>query len=177
MHGRSSRPVLHAIDDGLYGYQEKVLIPLRRDMEALELREDTIIKRVLRPLLRRTLSTRVFQYVRFRWWCLSSYFPRLVASRVVKQTPQVRCFGAAPGQTHLAKQLQSVNALTPTKMCRVMTKHGSDKGRPNNYTPLYSALFKDRYDQPLRIFELGLGSNNLDVPSNMGVFGVPGASL
>jgi hypothetical protein len=29
----------------------------------------------------------------------------------------------------------------------------------------------------VRIFELGLGSNNPDVLSNMGVFGVPGASL
>jgi len=57
-----------------------------------------------------------------------------------------------------------------------MTKWGSDKGW-NNYTPLYSALFRERCDQPLRIFELGLGSNNLDVSSNMGVFGVPGASL
>ena len=36
---------------------------------------------------------------------------------------------------------------------------------------------KERCDQPLRIFELGLGTNNLDVFSNMGVFGVPGASL
>jgi hypothetical protein len=58
-----------------------------------------------------------------------------------------------------------------------MTKCGSDKGRPNNYTPVYSALLKQWCDQPLRILELGLGSNNTDVPSNMGVFGLPGASL
>jgi len=62
-------------------------------------------------------------------------------------------------------------------MCRVMTRFGSDKGRSNNYTPVYSALFKERCDQPLRVFELGLGSNNTDAPSNMGVFGLPGASL
>jgi SAM-dependent methyltransferase len=58
-----------------------------------------------------------------------------------------------------------------------MTKFGSDKGRPNNYTPVYSELFKERCNRPLRVFELGLGSNNLDVLSNMGVFGAPGASL
>jgi hypothetical protein len=58
-----------------------------------------------------------------------------------------------------------------------MTRCGSDKGRVLNYTTLYSALFKERRDQPLRIFELGLGTNNADAPSNMGVFGVPGASL
>jgi hypothetical protein len=62
-------------------------------------------------------------------------------------------------------------------MCRVLTKYGSDKARFNKYTPVYSALFKERYDQPLRIFELGLGTNNADTPSNMGMFGAPGASL
>jgi hypothetical protein len=65
----------------------------------------------------------------------------------------------------------------PTDVCRIMTKYGSDKSRTNNYTPLYSALFNQRRDQQLRVFELGLGSNNLDVSSNMGVFGAPGASL
>jgi hypothetical protein len=58
-----------------------------------------------------------------------------------------------------------------------MTKYGSDKARPNNYTAVYSALFKERYKQPIRLFELGLGTNNPDAPSNMGVFGMPGASL
>jgi hypothetical protein len=58
-----------------------------------------------------------------------------------------------------------------------MTKYGSDKSRLHNYTPLYSALFKELCVQPLRVFELGLGSNNPDVSSNMGVFGEPGASL
>jgi hypothetical protein len=57
-----------------------------------------------------------------------------------------------------------------------MASYGSDKGR-NRYTTVYSALFNDRRHQPLCIFELGLGSNNLDVLSNMGVFGAPGASL
>jgi len=83
--------------------------------------------------------------------------------RLVIRTPQVRDFGAALVWLNLAKQLQSVNVLAPTDMCRVMTRCGSDKGRSNNYMPLYSALFKERYDQPQRIFELGLGSNNLDV--------------
>src|SRR5438046_9426834 len=58
-----------------------------------------------------------------------------------------------------------------------MTKNGSDKGRAHNYTTAYSALFKDRYYEPLRILEIGLGSNNADVLSNMGELGIPGASL
>jgi hypothetical protein len=145
-------------------------------MQSLELRQYSI-KRHLGILLRPVLPPRVVQFIRYRLWCISSYFPRLVASRFVKRTPQVRGFGAGSAASHLAKQLQSVNVLAPTKVCRVMTKYGSDKGRQHNYTTVYSALFEERCDQPLRIFELGLGSNTLDVPSNMGMFGVPGASL
>jgi SAM-dependent methyltransferase len=117
------------------------------------------------------------QSLRFCWWSLSSYFPRLATSLFARRTPQVRGFGAAHVASNLEKQLQNVNVLAPTTMCRVMTKYGSDKGRPNNYTPVYSALFKERREQSLRVFELGLGTNNPDLPSNMGVFGAPGASL
>jgi SAM-dependent methyltransferase len=152
-------------------------------MEAVELRQYTIRGR-LSALAWRTLPQKefrivrvVFQFVRFWWWCLSSYFPRLVISRLVKRTPQVHGFGAPLASSNLAKELQSVNVLASTKMCRVMTKNGSDKGRALKYTAVYSALFKKRCDQPLRILELGLGTNNADAPSNMGVFGVPGASL
>ena len=88
----------------------------------------------------------MFLLLRFRWWFLSSYLPRLVTSRLVRRTPQVRDFGAALVSLNLAKQLQSVNVLAPTDMCRVMTRCASDKGRSNNYTPLYSALFKERAD-------------------------------
>jgi Glycosyl transferases group 1 len=42
-------------------------------------------------------------------------------------------------QSGTAKRLQSVNALAPTKICRVMTGYGSDKGRvranPRNQDP------------------------------------------
>jgi len=145
-------------------------------MEVFELSRHTT-KGVLRTLVRRILSPKTFQFVRFQWWYLSSYCPRLVASRLVKRTPQVRGFGAVLNPPYLAEQIQSVNALAPTRMCRVMTKYGSDKGRMHSYTTVYSALFKERSDQPLRVLELGLGSNNQDVPSNMGVFGAPGASL
>src|SRR5258708_3280311 len=124
-------------------------------MEALELNQYTIKRRV-GALLGRNLSPRTMdcvrsaaQFGRFRWWCLSSYFPRLVASGFVKRTPQVRGFGASLSPLHVTQQLQSVNMLAPTRMCHVMTKYGSDKGRLNNYTPLYWALFEERCGQPL----------------------------
>ena len=64
-----------------------------------------------------------------------------------------------------------------------MGKYGSDKGNTNirqswhNYTTFYHSIFKEMQHKTLRIFELGLGTNNLSVPSNMGANGKPGASL
>lgn len=69
-----------------------------------------------------------------------------------------------------------------TELCEIMGRNKSDKGnidltKSHNYTTLYFNLFKDLKDKHLNIFELGLGTNNTDVRSNMGVFGRPGASL
>jgi len=59
-----------------------------------------------------------------------------------------------------------------------MTWHGSDKGRRgHNYTTVYTVLFDAYRDTPLRVFELGLGTDNPEVASTMGVVGQPGASL
>jgi hypothetical protein len=111
------------------------------------------------------------------WWYLSFYFPRLFISRFVKRTPDVQSF-CKGGTSSVADQLREVNVSTPTKMCRVMTSYGSDKGtRSHNYTTIYSVLFEGRQEQPLRIFELGLGTNNPNLPGSMGVDGIPGASL
>lgn len=72
---------------------------------------------------------------------------------------------------------------TPTILCEIMGRHRSDKGHANiteswhNYTTFYYSLFKDRRDTPLRLFELGLGTNNPNILSNIGPDGVPGASL
>ena len=48
---------------------------------------------------------------------------------------------------------------------------------PYNYTTLYYKLFSPRRYENLRIFELGLGTNNINIPSNMGPNGKSGASL
>ena len=74
------------------------------------------------------------------------------------------------------------NPTTPTELCFIMQRHGSDKGHGqnrgwHNYTTLYYPLFSPVRAAPLRVFELGLGTNNTDVPSNMGPSGKPGASL
>ena len=73
------------------------------------------------------------------------------------------------------------NITTP--LCEIMGKYGSDKGQSDiknswhNYTTFYYSIFKDMQNNTLRIFELGLGTNNINIPSNVGANGKPGASL
>jgi SAM-dependent methyltransferase len=145
-------------------------------MSTVEFRPHTM-KPLVRSFLRPIVSPRLFQFVRFAWWFIVSYFPRLVMSQFVNRPLQVRRFGASQSACHIGLQLESVNVIAPTKMCRIMTKNGSDKARVHRYTVVYSALFGSRYGQALRVFELGLGTNDPEAPSSMGVFGVPGASL
>jgi hypothetical protein len=76
-----------------------------------------------------------------------------------------------------------IDSNVSTELCEIMGKCKSDKGNKNiteskhNYTTFYFNIFKNiRYDN-LKIFELGIGTNNLDISSNMGIDGTPGASL
>jgi hypothetical protein len=77
----------------------------------------------------------------------------------------------------------SFNEKEPTILCEIMGRNRSDKGHINitqswhNCTTFYYSIFKSIYNNKLRIFELGLGTNNESVPSNMGIDGKPGASL
>jgi hypothetical protein len=72
-------------------------------------------------------------------------------------------------------------SIKPTELCLLMDKYGSDKGTKNkgkgNYTKFYDFIFKSIKNNPMNIFEVGLGTNNTDVLSNMGKDGIPGASL
>ena len=52
--------------------------------------------------------------------------------------------------------------------------NGSDKATGNEYYKFYSSVLNDRTEA---VFEIGLGTNNTDVASNMGAGGKPGASL
>ena len=65
-----------------------------------------------------------------------------------------------------------------TELCRIMNENGSDKGSGwHNYTILYEGIFSKKRLDKLNIFELGLGTNNIEISSNMGPNGKPGASL
>jgi hypothetical protein len=134
------------------------------------------LKRFLSPFVRRTLSPRTVQVLRFRIWYVFSYLPRLVTCRLATSRLQVRGFKGDGGASLLVQKLEAINVLAPTEMCRIMAGYGSDKAL-HGYTQLYWALFKDRFDRPLQMLELGMGTNNPTVLSNMGAFGAPGASL
>ena len=54
-------------------------------------------------------------------------------------------------------------------------KYGSDKGS-NDYHKVYGPLLKNR-NEIRGILEIGMGTNNTDVVSNMALWGHPGASL
>lgn len=55
--------------------------------------------------------------------------------------------------------------------------YGSDKGEPNNLYKIYAYILSTFSTSNFKLLEIGLGSNNLAVVSNMGLHGKPGASL
>jgi hypothetical protein len=56
-------------------------------------------------------------------------------------------------------------------------KYRSDKSTHHNYHILYASILGPRRDEQLALLEIGLGTNNTDVVSNMGVDAKPGSSL
>ena len=78
----------------------------------------------------------------------------------------------------------SIDPKKTTPLCEIMGRQGSDKGHGDvgflsihNYTILYHQLFEDLRDKPIRIFELGLGTQNVNILSAMHSTYVVGASL
>jgi SAM-dependent methyltransferase len=124
-------------------------------------------------LLRRHLSPKTFSHlVYFRYYWLA-----LAKSVLIARRPRI--WGLNGGRIpEFFAPLRAVNVLAPTSICQVMYAYGSDKAlERHNYTTLYAILFRGLFDKPLRIFELGLGTNNPELASTMGSAGVPGASL
>ena len=77
---------------------------------------------------------------------------------------------------------------TRSELSMLCDKYGSDKGEiataghpydwpSHNYADFYEGKFEHCRDHIKTVFECGLGSNNPNLPSNMGASGKPGASL
>jgi hypothetical protein len=104
-----------------------------------------------------------------------------VFGRLNPGAPVVEVFGSFAGdeEGRLAiERLLHVNPYSRTQLCTLMRRLGSDKGLSrHNYTAVYAHLFAGLRSRALRLFELGIGTDNPELPSTMGSTGVPGASL
>ena len=72
------------------------------------------------------------------------------------------------------------SSLISSDLAELMNKYGSDKGGLNNhhnYASYYSFLFEHKRKNIKSILEIGLGTNDVTLLSNMGEKGVPLASL
>jgi hypothetical protein len=78
---------------------------------------------------------------------------------------RIETFSSSPDDLTAAHELK-------TKL----DQYGSDKARLHDYHYLYGPILKDR-DKIRGVLEIGMGTNNTDSVSNMGMEGRPGASL
>lgn len=71
------------------------------------------------------------------------------------------------------------NDETSLRLRNLFIKFGSDKGNSNSLPNLYSTIINNLYlkSRDVTLLEIGLGTNNVDIDSNMGIFGKPGASV
>ncbi len=86
--------------------------------------------------------------------------------------------------THRISQIEKVEDLCTDSMSKevaeklklLFNKYGSDKSTHHDYHLLYGYILSDT-QRVTAILEIGLGTNNTDVVSNMSALGKPGASL
>lgn len=82
-----------------------------------------------------------------------------------------------PREAHLAEE---INASEKDRLINLLTSNGSDKallGYAHIYQVIFSKLISQSKNNKLYVVEIGIGSKNPALISNMGAFGVPGASL
>jgi hypothetical protein len=63
------------------------------------------------------------------------------------------------------------------ELAALFTKHGSDKSTRHDYHFLYEYFLRGRRQEPLKILEIGIGTNDEEIGAHMGPEGKPGASL
>jgi hypothetical protein len=89
---------------------------------------------------------------------------------------------------HYKNEFRVLYKKSPNILAELCDKHGSDKGsiglaqkpypwKPHNYTDYYFQLFDFKKEHVKTVFECGIGTNNVNLPSNMSSTGKPGASL
>lgn len=130
------------------------------------------ITHALKEGLRKVLPVGIFSAIRWGWWYSTFYFGRQVRAVIITERPVVR------GEGDLVSEVGAVNVARPTDLCRIMTRNGSDKGAGwHTYTTVYAPLLARKADEPVRIFELGIGTGTPGIAASMGTHSFPGASL
>jgi hypothetical protein len=69
------------------------------------------------------------------------------------------------------------NNTYTTELKNLFNAYGSDKASTHNYYLVYGNILSKFIGKEISLLEIGLGTNNTDVVSNMGIWGKPGASL
>lgn len=72
--------------------------------------------------------------------------------------------------------IDMVKSESSDELKNLFNLYGSDKANSHDYHIVYANILKNR-DKIEKVVEIGLGTNNVNVLSNMGMFGKPGASL
>ena len=80
-------------------------------------------------------------------------------------------------QSSFADWLPLIATPDIAELGELFRHYGSDKSTDHDYFEVYGSILAGKRYQPLRILEIGLGTNNLAFQSNMGLGGRPGASL
>lgn len=70
-----------------------------------------------------------------------------------------------------------IEANDKTELCKTLEANHCNKSIAHNYTYLYDRLLSHSRKTDMTFIEVGLGTNNQDVPSMMGVNYIPGSSL
>lgn len=92
---------------------------------------------------------------------------------------QLPATSAPPVAVEHRDYTQPSTAPTPAAaaLSTLFQRHGSDKATKHNYHEIYSQVLGPLASAPVQLLEIGMGTPHIDIPSNMGVRGHPGASL
>lgn len=126
-------------------------------------------------------------HIRYYTMWLYGWFDKKIIFEFENQTQTYNLEGLSSiyDSKKMSRYVDEVFLTEKTELCEIMSKHGSDKSeRPihgnlpgHNYTKFYHRIFNEIKNNQLKFFELGMGTNNPNIESNMTTDGLPGASL
>ena len=124
---------------------------------------------------------RAFPMYEAHGWGLYPIRAKLTIQSVNQVVPALARFASQSEEnkkfeSFLLKAIASEDNAEEINLSELFKSYGSDKSTTHNYYKIYSCLLKE-LSEPKKIFEIGLGTNNVDVVSTMGKNGKPGASL